>query len=349
MSSGYLEKLPVSMALLQTVARLEYMRGQQDLFKTQAPELLKELQTIASIESTESSTRLEGATAPRERITELMLKDPTPQDRSEAEIAGYRDALRLIHENAPHMPFSENVTKQIHQTLYGYLPQPGGSYKATQNDIVERDVRGDILRVRFRPSSPVQTPGAMLGLIERYQSAVDRGTVQPLILVALAVLDFLCIHPFSDGNGRTARLLTLLLLYHHGFEVGRYISLERVIEESREGYYDTLEASSQGWHDGEHDALPWLEYFLGVLTKACSEFEERVATIRGSHGTKTDMVRAAVERRNGPFKISDIDRELPNVSRDHIRNVLNGLREEGLLQLEGTGRGSRYVPVRDER
>jgi Fic family protein len=349
LTQSYLQSLPVTMSVLQTVAHLEYARGQQALFRTQSPELLKQLQTIATIESTESSSRLEGATAPRQRIEAIVLRDPTPHNRSESEIAGYRDALRMIHESAEYMSFSENTVKQIHQILQSYLPQPGGRYKATQNDIVEKDEVGRIIRVRFRPPDPVQTPIAMRDLVDNYRNAMAAENIQPLFLVALAVLDFLCIHPFPDGNGRTGRLLTLLLLYHYGFDVGQYISLERVIEESRDTYYETLEASSQGWHEAKHDSRPWITYFLGVLTKAYAEYEERVTTIRGTSGTKTDMIRRAVLRRLAPFKISDIERELPNVSRDLIRNVLNHLREEQKITLEGAGRGAHYVPVLQDR
>ncbi|MEM6432113.1 MAG: Fic family protein [Deinococcota bacterium] len=345
LTAPYLSTLAITMPLLRQVEALSYYRGQQDLYRSQAPELLKQLQTLATIESTESSTRLEGVSAPRQRIEQLILKDPTPHSRSESEIAGYRDALRMIHENAQHMPFSENIIKQLHQMLYAYLPQTGGHYKSTQNDIVEKDTTGTVIKVRFRPLSPVQTPGAMMDLVERYRTLDADGELAPLLLVALTILDFLCIHPFNDGNGRTARLLTLLLLYQQGYEVGRYISLERVIEESREGYYDTLEISSQGWHDGSHNVTPWLDYFLGMLTKAYKEYEARVTTIRGSHGTKSDMVRFAVARRLQPFKISDIERELPEVSREQIRVVLNQLRTEGVLRLEGSGRGSSYVPL----
>ncbi len=346
---SFLQRLPVTMPLLQAVAGLEYARGQQDLFRTQAPDLLRELQTIATIESAESSNRLEGIAAPRERIENLILKDPEPHNRSESEIAGYRDALRMIHDNAPYMRFSENTVRQLHGLLYSYLPQPGGDYKGTQNDIVEKDVRGQVVRVRFRPLSAVQTPGAMLELVDSYRRVVASHEVQPLILVGLTVFDFLCIHPFADGNGRTARLLTLLLLYHHGYEVGRYISLERVIEESRETYYEALEASSQGWHEGAHDARPWLEYFLGFLTRAYREYEGRVTAVKGERSTKGDMVQNAVLRRVSPFKISDLERELPNISRDHIRNVLGRLRENGIVRLEGQGRGAHYVPVQTER
>lgn len=343
---SFLTQLPIDLPLLQAVSYLEYQRGRQGLFRSERPELLSQLRTLATIESTESSSRLEGAVAPRERIEGVVLRDAAPQNRSEQEIAGYRDALRMIHESALHIPFTESSIKQVHQLLYRYLPTPGGRYKATQNDIVERQPDGTIARVRFSPPSPFQTPGAMRDLVERYASATQAGGVPPVLLVALAVLDFLCIHPFPDGNGRTARLLTLLLLYHHGFEVGRYVSLERVIEQSRESYYETLEASSSGWHTSEHDPRPWIDYFLGVLTAAYGELEQRVEAVQPQDGgTKTAMVRDAVARRQAPFQISDIERDLPTVSRDMIRLVLNQLRAEGTLALEGRGRGAKWVKV----
>lgn len=288
---------------------------------------------------------MEGAVAPRDRVEQMVLRDARPANRSESEIAGYRDALRVIHENAAHIPFRESSILQIHESLYRYLPVPGGTYKATQNDIVERDERGEIVRVRFSPLSPVATPGAMRELVERYDGASESREVAPLILIALVTLDFLCIHPFSDGNGRTARLLTLLLLAHHGYGVGRYVSLERVIEDGRDSYYDALEASSAGWHDGMHDAVPWLDYLLGVLSAAYDELEQCVTAAEGAGGTKSGMIRAAVSRRISPFQISDIERELPNVSREMIRIVLKELREEGGIRLEGWGRGARYVPL----
>lgn len=345
-TSAYLRSLPVDQALLKQIDRLGYARGTQQLFRTQAPELLRQLTTIAQIESTESSTRLEGAVAPRDRIEGIVLRDAAPTDRSEAEIAGYRDALRMIHENAEHMRFSESQILQIHETLYRYLPAPGGKYKATQNDIVETDPAGTIVRVRFSPTPPVRTPGAMRDLIDGYASAVDHDVLPSALVIALTVLDFLCVHPFPDGNGRTARLLTLLLLYHHGYEVGRYVSLERVVEQSSDGYYDALERSSTDWHADAHDARPWIDYFLGVLIAAYGEFEARVDAVRtGRGGTKTEMVRTAVARRMAPFAISEIERELPGISRDLIRSVLKDLRGEGALALRGRGRGARYEPV----
>ncbi len=345
-SPAYLASLPTNATLLKQVEHLGFARGTQELFRTQAPQLVHQLTTVARIESTESSTRLEGAVAPRERIEGIVLHGAGPTTRSEAEIAGYRDALRTIHENAAYMPFRETQILEIHAQLYRYLSTPGGRYKATRNDIVEMDERGAVLRVRFSPTEPYLTPVAMRNLIEGYEAAVDREVLPAVIIIALAVLDFLCIHPFPDGNGRTARLLTLLLLYRHGFEVGRYVSLERVIEQRRDGYYDALEKSSIGWHDDAHDATPWIDYFLGILVAAYREFEERIQAVQGGQGgAKTAMVRAAVARRMGPFAISDIKRELPDVSMELIRNVLRDLREEGVVRLEGRGRGARYIPV----
>jgi Fic family protein len=211
----------------------------------------------------------------------------------------------------------------------------------TQNELIERDPAG-MQRVRFAPPGPVATPLLMNDLVANYQRAVDVER-EPLIVVPLAVLDFLCIHPFSDGNGRSGRLLTLMLLYQSDFEVGRYISLERIIEESKETYYEALGASSQGWHDGIHDPMPWLRYFWGVLIAAYKEFEARVGTLRSGRGAKTDMVEEAVSRRTGAFSIADIEADSPGITRDWIRIVLRRMRDEGRVELRGTGRGAKWV------
>ncbi len=280
--------------------------------------------------------------APHPRIEALVLHNAAPRDRSEQEIAGYRDALNLIHESSREMAISINVILQLHTMLYRYHPGQGGRWKAAQNQIVERGAGGRVQRIRFVPPSPVATPGLMEGLQAEYRQAISDGR-EPLVLAPLAVLDFLCIHPFTDGNGRMARLLTLLLLYHFGYEVGRYISLERVVEESKETYYEALEASSRDWHEGRHDPLPWLRYFWGVVLAAYKEFEERVGTIRTGRGAKTDLVEEAVARRIGPFAISDIEADCHGVSRDWIRIVLRRLRDEGRIQRRGRGRGAKWV------
>jgi Fic family protein len=338
----YLDSLRLSAADGSTLKALGECRGRQELFIRQTPELLAALRDAAIIESTESSNRIEGVVAPPERVKAIVLKATTPRNRSEQEIAGYRDALNLIHESAKEMAFSVNVILQLHTMLYRYHPGPGGRWKATQNEIVERDSQGRVHRVRFMPSSPVATPGMMAEMVAEYGRAVGDGR-EALILVPLAILDFLCIHPFSDGNGRMARLLTLQLLYHSDYSVGRYISLERIVEESKETYYEALEASSQRWQDEQHDAMPWMRYFWGVVLRAYSEFEERVGTLREGRGAKTDLVEEAVRRRVGAFAISDIEKECPGVSRDWIRIVLRRLRDDGRITRRGKGRGAKWV------
>jgi Fic family protein len=339
---AHLTKLSFGTTELAAIHRLGEARGRQDLFLRQYPEQLNTLRTHALVESTESSNRIEGVVAAPGRVADLVVRNAQPRDRSEQEIAGYRDALHLVHESNADMGLTENVVLQLHQMLYRYQPGSGGRWKSTDNEIVERDATGAVVRVRFTPTSAVATPQAMADLVAHYRGAADGRLAAPLVLPPLAVLDFLCIHPFADGNGRVSRLLSLLLLYHFDYQVGRYISLERIIEESRSTYYDALERSSQGWHEHSHDAHPWLEYFWGVLIRAYGEFEERVATLKGS---KTDQIRAAVTRRVGAFGIADIERDAPGVSRDMVRHVLRQMREEGRLRVEGVGRGAKWRAV----
>ena len=341
LTADYLDRLRFTHSQLATLRALGEFQGKQQLYSVQLPEVLKGLQKAAIIESTESSNRLEGVIISTQRLHALMLKDATPRSRSEQEIAGYRDALNLIHESGKEMPFSEGTIRQLHGIMYRYMPQPGGQWKATNNDIIERQPDGRS-RVRFAPVSAHLTPMAMADLIAHYRSALDQHLADPLVLVPLAILDFLCIHPFPDGNGRMARLLTLQLLYHFDYAVGRFISLERLFEESKETYYETLEASSQGWHDGQHDSMPWLNYFWGVLLRAYREFETRVGTLEHGHGAKGERVRAEVLRRQHPFAISDIEEACPGVSRDMVRHVLRTMKDEGLITPEGKGRAARW-------
>ena len=203
-------------------------------------------------------------TAPPKRIRALVTQKATAQNRPEQEIAGYRDVLSNIHANTMDIPFTANVVLQLHRDLYRFLPGEGGHWKPVDNEITETGP-GGVKAVRFRPVPAHATPDAMRRLHERFDALWRIGEIEPLVLIAGYVLDFLCIHPFRDGNGRMARLLTLLLLYQSGYEVGRYISLEQIVERTKESYYDTLYRSSAGWHDGHHDLMPWTEYLLGVV------------------------------------------------------------------------------------
>lgn len=331
---------PVHVATLRVIG--EYI-GKQEIYTHQSPEALETLRKLATIESVESSNRLEGITAERLQIEGMVLRSAKPRGKSEQEIAGYRDALALVHEHWGTLELSLGTIQRLHRLLFRYLPESGGTWKDLDNLIIERRSDGRE-RIRFRPTPAIETPEAMSNLVKRYDDLVRAGE-DPLITVPLAIFDFLCIHPFNDGNGRLARLLTLLLLYRAGFVVGRYISLERIFEETKETYYETLEISSGGWHSGGHDILPWLTYYWGVLIRAYTEFEGRVGTVTTGYGSKTEQIKLAIDRRTGPFAISDIERECPGISRDMIRHVLRQLRDGGTLRSTGVGRGAKWMKV----
>ena len=344
----FLSKMTFTPEEAATLRQLGECRGRQDLFRKQRPEVLEGLRTVAVVESTESSNRLEGISIPHHRLEKIVLHQTAPRNRSEQEIAGYRDALNLIHESADDMPFTVGVVQQLHQQVFRYLPGSAGHWKMSDNEIVERHPDGSV-RVRFRPVPAVATPHLMREFVEHFAKDQQDRTIDSLVLVPLAILDFLCIHPFTDGNGRVARLITLLLLYRSGYEVGRYISLERIFEDSKESYYETLESSSQGWHEGAHDAHPWLDYFWGVLLRAHREFEDRVGHVTTGRGAKTEQVRRAVRAKNLPFSISELERDCPGVSRELIRRVLREMRDAGEIETQGAGRGARWRPLVGKR
>lgn len=329
---------------LSTLKVIGEYRGKQQLYFEQTPEVLETLKKVSLIESSESSNRIEGIIAPPHRIKELVLHNTNPKNRSEQEIAGYRDALSLIHESAEYMPFTSNIVLQLHSLLYKYQAGRGGHWKIADNEITE-ELPDGTKKTRFKPISAVLTPTAMEELTREYQQANELQALEPLIIVPLAIFDFLCIHPFRDGNGRTARLLTLLLLYHFDYQVGRFISLERIIEESKETYYDALKKSSVNWHEGKHDVFPWLNYFWGMLLAAYREFEARVGTVKKGKGFKTEHIIQTVENKIGEFTIGDIEKACPGTSRDMIRSILRQLRDQGKIKAIGTGRGAKWVKI----
>jgi Fic family protein len=340
----YLNKISFDSEQVANLRVIGEYKGKQVLYSHQSPEALKTLKNLAAVESTESSNRLEGIIVERKRVQAIVLKSTKPKSRSEQEVAGYRDALNLIHEHSQDLEFTIEIIKQFHKMVYQYLPEEGGKWKKKDNLIIDRYKDGT-QRIRFRPTSAKKTPRSMELLVERYERAIDEKR-DPLIIIPLAVFDFLCIHPFQDGNGRVARLLTLLLLYHYGYKVGRYISLERIFEETKKSYYDTLKISSQNWHEGKHDIMPWLTYFWGVLIRAFKEFEDRVGTVTTGRGSKTEQIRLAVKRKVGPFSISDIEKDCPGISRDMIRKVLRKMRDEGEIRSTGIGRNAKWVKIK---
>lgn len=334
--AGYLKRLPISHGVLRTVRLLGEARGKEELFRAQFPQALETLRQVAIIQSTESSNRIEGVTAPMRRIEALIAQKTRPKNRSEQEIAGYRDALKTIHANHASMTFTPASVLKLHRELLRYVGGEGGHWKRTDNQIVEVFANG-ARSVRFKPVPARATPAQMARLHELFGEHWQADEVEKLLLIPAYILDFLCIHPFPDGNGRMARLLSLLLLYRAGFEVGRFISLERIIEESKESYYETLYQCSRGWNQGKHRMEPWLEYFLGVLTAAYREFEERVGTLTAARGAKTRMVLDAIERLPERFRMAELERLCPNVTREMIRKVLGPLKKKGYLRCEGAG------------
>ncbi len=345
LTKKYLERLKFTPAHVASLRALGEYRGKQELFTRRSPEALTSLQKLAMVESTVSSNRLEGIVVEDERARDIVLKSARPKERPEQEVAGYRDALSLIHKSAKDMHFTTAVVRRLHATICKYLPEGGGNWKKEDNVILEQRPDGTA-RVRFRPVAAALTGGAMEKLVKEYDRTITDGE-EPLVVIPLAIFDFLCIHPFKEGNGRVARLLTLLLLYRAGYNVGRYISLERITEESRESYYEALEKASRGWHEGKHDIFPWLTYFWGVLLRAYKEFEERVGSVTTRRGAKTEQIELAVKRRVGPFAISDVENDCLGTSRDMIRRVLRKLRDEGKIRTTGVGRNAKWVKIKD--
>jgi Fic family protein len=321
------------------LADLAEAKGKHELYTRQSPQKLKVLRELALIESAVSSNRIEGVEVDQSRVATLMFGKPALRDRDEEEVRGYRDALQLIHERGAKLPISEAIIQRLHKLCRGEI-WDAGVYKEKDVDIIQTYADGRS-RVLSQSVPARQTPAAMAELIELWQRGVREKWVHSLILAAALNLDFLCVHPFRDGNGRVSRLLLLLAAYHCGLEVGRYISLERIIEENKERYYEVLEQSSQRWHAGTHDPWPAMNFLLFILTQACKEFEERLGKVRSPRGEKTALVEAAIERQAGEFAISDIQAACPGAGVDLIRQILKRLRGSRVACL-GRGQAAKW-------
>ncbi|MFH0823700.1 MAG: Fic family protein [Pseudomonadota bacterium] len=315
-------------------------RGKQELYTRQSPQRLRVLREHALIESAVSSNRIEGIEIEKARVGTVVFGTPMLRDRNEEEVRGYREALRLIHEEAARLPICEETFLKLHRIARGDI-WDAGQYKDKNSDIIERYADGTS-RIRFETVPAAETPAFTNELVELWKSLLDDRWTHPIIVMAGFNLDFLCIHPFRDGNGRASRLLLLLQSYHLGYEVGRYISLERIIEQNKARYYETLEQSSTGWHEGKHNPWPYILYLLFVMKTAYREFEDRLDHTQSPRGAKTAMIEAAVNAMSGEFTLNQLEHVCPGVSRDMIRRVLRGLQKTREVECLGRGPGAAW-------
>ncbi len=315
-------------------------KGKQSVYLKQKPDELKGLVEIAKIQSTESSNSIEGIRTTGTRLRQLMSEKTSPRNRDEKEIAGYRDALNAVHESFEYIPLTPNYILQLHKMMFSHTDSSfGGTFKNVQNFITATDTEGKTYTL-FTPPAPYETPPAVQEICDEFNRCLGEGKVDPLIIIPVFIHDFLCIHPFIDGNGRMSRLLTTLLLYRSGYEIGKYISLEAKIAKDKDAYYDALELSQNGWHEEKDDPTPFIKYLLGTIIAAYRDFEDRINIVGGS---SFDTVNKAVQSRVGKFTKRDISELCPNISDSTVERHLKKLCEDGKITKGGKGRVTFYV------
>lgn len=328
--------------ILGLVSGIHEYRGKQELYLAQKPAVLDKLVEVAKVQSTESSNAIEGIFTSNTRLNQLMQSKTTPRNCDEEEIAGYRFVLDMIHESYEFIPISSNYILQLHQNLYRFTNRSiGGHFKNSDNHIVARD-KNDIEHVIFEPLSPLETPIAIDRICEEFNRVSATEEIDTLLLIPIFIHDFLCVHPFNDGNGRMSRLLTTLLLYRAGYVVGKYVSLEKKIAELKDLYYDSLNMSQNGWHEGEDDPTPFIKYILKTIIAAYKDFEEQIEIIDIKEPA-IEQVRAAVYKKIGKFTKSEIMEMCPKLGRASVENSLTALVKEEVLERRGSGRGTYYV------
>ena len=331
--------------ILGYIAAIYKYAGKQELYLKQKPNELEKLVEIAKIQSTEASNAIEGIVTTNTRIKQLVEEKTTPKDRNEQEIAGYRDVLNVIHESFDAIPITKNYILQLHKILYSHMYNPiAGTTKTVQNYITATYPDGHT-KILFTPLAPHETPEALERICEEYNRVIGNFVVEPLIAIPIFIHDFLCIHPFNDGNGRMSRLLTTLLLYRSNFFVGKYISLEAKIAKDKDLYYDTLRRAQNGWHEGTEDAVPFIKYLLSTILAAYKDFEDRFAIIEEKLPA-IDIVRKSVQNKIGRFNKQDIRELCPSLSISSIEGSLRKLVESGELRREGSGKSTYYVRLK---
>lgn len=334
--------------IVSMLSQIHEYKGEQNLFIEAQSDTLTQLVEIAKIQSTEASNKIEGIYTSDERLKKLVTNKTTPKTRNEQEIAGYRDVLSTIHESYDFIPVKPSIILQLHRDLYKFSGKSiGGSYKNSENVIAEEDDSGNRF-VRFEPVTAWETPTAIEALCTAFDDAIRRSEADSLLIIPMFVLDFLCIHPFNDGNGRMSRLLTLLLLYRSGYIVGKYISIEKVIEASKETYYEALQNSSQDWHEGENDYSHFVRYMLGVILSAYRDFSARVKVLTTSGLSKPDRIREIIKDTLGKITKADLMQKCPDISQVTVQRTLNELVKSGDIIKIGGGRYTSYVWNREK-
>lgn len=328
--------------VLSLIAAIYKYAGKQELYLKQRPDELGKLVEIAKIQSTESSNAIEGIVTTNTRIKQLVEESTTPKNRDEEEIAGYRDVLNIIHESFDAIPITKNYILQLHKILYSHMNNPIAGQTKTMQNYISATYPDGHTEVFFTPMAPFETPKALEKICEEYNRVIGNLEVEPLIAIPVFIHDFLCIHPFNDGNGRMSRLLTTLLLYRSGFYVGKYISLEAKIAKNKDLYYEALGKAQKGWHEGEEDVVPFIKYLLGTILAAYKDFEDRFEII-GEKLPALEMVRKATKNKIGKFSKQDIREICPSLSISSIEGSLRTLVKEGELMRGGSGKATYYV------
>ena len=331
--------------IVQMVGSIHEHKGKQQLFLEANVDELKTLLEVALIQSTGASNRIEGIFTSDKRLEELVSQKAEPRNRSEQEIAGYREVLSTIHESYEYINPRPNIILQLHRDLYSYSQgTAGGSYKNSDNVIAETDAEGH-QKARFIPVPAFQTAEAMEELCTRFLEAWEADRIDKLVLIPMFILDFLCIHPFNDGNGRMSRLLTLLLFYKAGYIVGKYVSMEMLIEKTKETYYEALQASSTGWHESENSYEPFVKYYLGIMLKAYNEFESRVEHLKHRNLSKPDRIKAVIDNKVGKITKTEIMELCPDISKVTVERTLTALVKSGYIAKVGAGPSTGYVRI----
>lgn len=328
--------------ILGIVAQIHEYKGRQELYLKQKPEELDRLVEIAKIQSTEASNEIEGIRTTNTRLKQLVADKTAPRNRDEEEIMGYRDVLNTIHENYEYIPIRANYILQLHRDLFRYSEKgSGGHFKNTQNYISATDSEGNEF-VLFTPVTPYETPPAVDAICESYNRVIDTQDIDALLLIPVFIHDFLCIHPFNDGNGRMSRLLTTLLLYKSGYVIGKYISLESKIAKNKNLYYDALEACQRGWYENQEDPAPFIKYLLRTILAAYRDFEDRVDLV-SEKLPAVEVVRRAVYGKIGKFTKRDIMELCPTIGKTSVENSIKQLVDRGVLVKHGSGRSTYYT------